>query len=141
MHHQGVARIPQCRFEPVRIAEIERQVILGGGVQHSRIDVVEAFRRLTVAFAGLRAEFPGPSAHRVCFQESIFAGAILLPYFQLALLFENANKDRRRGRHQLSRHLGDQQGRNRLGSLVVDIQHTRDATAERNGKKADGNCF
>ena len=60
MHHQEAAGAAVGAVKRVRIAEIERQVIAGGRVHLGRRHLVEAFRRLAVAFAHLR---PKPSGH------------------------------------------------------------------------------
>ena len=107
MHHQRIAGIAKRRFQTVRIAEIERDIILRLRIQHASGDMVETFRRLPVSVAFLRAEFAGPAAHRVGLQERIIACAVDLPDLQLTFLLENANQHRACGRHALFRHVRD----------------------------------
>ena len=138
MHHQRLAGIAKRRFQPVGVAEVEGDVELRVGVQHTGRDMIKAFGRMPVAHFGLRPEFARPAADRIGLQKRVSAGFVDLPDFQLAFLLEDAHQDRAFRFHALLRHLGDhlaRQFRRRLGEIVE-----RHAARQRNAKRKRCQC-
>ena len=119
MHHQLRAGAPQRFVERVGVAHVERQIIRRLRIHLRRRDVVEAFRRLAVAFLDLGTEVAGPSADRIGLQQRELAGAVLFPDLELGLLLEQPHQHRRLQVHVLGGDFGDQLFRNRLVGLGV----------------------
>jgi hypothetical protein len=102
----------------------------------ARCDRVEAFGRLTVAFANLGAEVSRPAADRIGLQQRKAAGAILLPDLELGFLLEQPDQDRRLQIHVLGHHLGDELGGN--GLVGLGIIRERDFVAVAAGQQRTG---
>ena len=86
VHHELCAGAAVGAVKGVRIAEIERQIVLRVRIHLAGADAVEALRRLPVAFLDLGAKLARPSADRVGLEHRVAAFAVLLPDFQLGLL-------------------------------------------------------
>ena len=120
----------------VRVAGVEREIIGRLRIHLRRRDRIEAFRRLAVAFADLRAEVARPAADRIGLQQREAAGAVLLPDLEFGFLLEQADQDRRLQVHVLRRHVGDQFWRDRLVGLGVGGE--RDFVAVAAGQQRTG---
>ncbi len=92
MHHQMRAGAVMRTVERVRIAHVERQIVLRIRVHLAGGDIVETFRRLAVAFLDLRAEIAGPFADRIGLQQRELAVAILLPDFEFDSLLNTRTR-------------------------------------------------
>ena len=101
MHHELRAGAAVGAVKCIRIAEIERQIVLRVRIHLAGGDVVETLRRLPVAFLDLGSELAGPAADRIGLRERVAALAVLLPDFQLGLFLEHADQDRRFHLHVL----------------------------------------
>ena len=119
MHHQLRAVATQRLVERVGIAGVEGEIIGRLRIHLRRRNIIEAFRRLTVAFTHLGSEISRPAADRIGLQECKAAGAILLPDLKLGFLFEDPDQDRRIQVHVLGDHVLDQLRRDRLVGLGV----------------------
>ncbi len=73
MDHQRLTGVAERSFKTVGITEIERDIVLRLRIQHAGRDMIEAFRRLAIAFFRLGAEFAGPAAHRIGLEELVTA--------------------------------------------------------------------
>ncbi|MCY1230275.1 hypothetical protein D9M72_426820 [compost metagenome] len=78
----------------VGIAGVDLQVIIRVGVHLVREERIEALRRLTIAFLYLRAQFAGPGADLIGFQQLEAIGRIGLPDLERAFFLEDAQRDR-----------------------------------------------
>src|SRR5262249_10308557 len=126
------------------IAGVEGEIIGRLRIHLCWRDGIEAFRRLAVAFAHLRAEIAGPAANRVGLEQLELAGTVLLPDLELGLLLEQADQDRRLPVHIVLDHSGEQLRRNRLVGLgiggkgcLIDLAASEERTSR--GKRDRGN--
>ena len=126
VHHELRAGAAVGAVEGVRIAEIERQIILRVRIHLAGGDVVEALRRLAVAFLDLRTEFARPAADRIGLQQREPAVAVLLPDLELGLFLEQPDQDRRVLVHVLGLDVLDHLLGERLRRLLA---HRQDAEA------------
>ena len=94
MHEDRAARGTLRAVVGIRIADIERQVILRGRVHLAGRDLVEAFRHLAVALAHLRPELAGPAAHREGLELHVAAVGLHLPDLEFRFLLEGADENR-----------------------------------------------
>ncbi len=108
-----------------------------------RRNSVEAFRRLTVAFANLGPEVAGPAADRIGLQEREASRAILLPDLEFGFLFEQPDQDRRIQVHVFFDHGLHQLRRDRLVGLGVGGERDIVAVAaghQRTGARKGSRC-
>ena len=134
MHHQIGAGPAVHAVIGVRKADIERQMIARLRVHLRRADVVEALRRLAVAFGELRPELARPFADVVAGRQRVASVALLLPDFQNALFLEDAQHDRRAHRHVLGLHGIDELGRELALCLGRNVLERLVAAGERDGR-------
>ncbi len=121
VHHQVLAGAPMGPVIAVREADVERQVIAGARVHLVGVHRVEPLRSLPVAFGELGSELARPFADVVARSEPETAVVLLLPDLEDGFFLEDADHDRRLGRHALCPHLLQQFRREPLLRLRRDV--------------------
>ena len=143
MHHDIPAGAAVGAVVGVRVADVERQIIMGVGVHLPGRDRIEALRHLHIAFALLRPELPRPAAHGIGLEKRILAARLHFPDLELGLLLVGADDGRRRRRGVELVHLRQSGAGNRLlgapGPLIeVEIVAAGDQGASCNGQTNGG---
>jgi len=131
MHHEVRAGAAMGAIEPVRVAEIEREVVAGIGVHLVAVDGIEAFRRLAIAFGALRTQLTRPFADLVFGDLFVAAVGLGLPHFKNAFFLEDAHHDRGGLGHVVGLHAVDDLRRQRMFDLVRDARQRIAAVARR----------
>ena len=98
MHEDRAACRALRAIVGVRVAHIEREIILRCRIHLAGRDLVEAFRHLAIAFAHFWTQLARPAAHRVGPQRHVAPIRFHFPNFEFRFLLIGADEDwRRRG--------------------------------------------
>lgn len=138
MHHQMRAGTAMGAVEIVRKAHVEGEEKAGIRVHLRRRDRIEPLRRLTIAFLDLRPKLAGPAAHRVGFQQGIFAVASAFPDLQFRFLLVGADQNRIVAGHALLRHQRQRLRRNLHPMTVAAGSGALFTAGESESKRQDG---